>query len=143
MIEDSELCFNNCLYFTISKLARTITKMAEEEFSLAGVSPSQAFILMVVNENPGVTQKEISEQLNLAPSTMTRFVDSLAHKGLLERKAEKKNALVFPTPRGQQMQPLLEQTWHSLYERYSSIIGEENSSMLADMLINAAQKLGS
>jgi DNA-binding MarR family transcriptional regulator len=143
MIEDSEICFNNCLYFTISKLARTITKMAEEEFSLAGVAPSQAFILMVVNENPGATQKEISGQLNLAPSTMTRFVDSLVQKGLLERKAEKKNALIFPTPRGRQMQPLLEQTWHNLYERYTSVLGEETSSMLTDMLTNAAQKLES
>lgn len=66
---------HNCLYFTSNSLSRVITRMAEEEFRRTGLSPSHAFLMMLVNDNPGIGQKELREQLHLAPSTVTRFID--------------------------------------------------------------------
>ncbi|MEE8416834.1 MAG: MarR family transcriptional regulator [Desulfobacterales bacterium] len=66
---------HNCLYFTSNSLSRVITRMAEEEFRRTGLSPSHAFLMMLVNDNPGIGQKELCEQLHLAPSTVTRFID--------------------------------------------------------------------
>jgi len=37
--------------------------MAAEEFDPTGLSPSHAFLMMLVNDNPGAGQKELCEQL--------------------------------------------------------------------------------
>ena len=68
----SNTILHNCLYFTANSLARVITRMAEEEFRATGLSPSHAFLVMLVNDKPGIGQKELCEQLYLAPSTVTR-----------------------------------------------------------------------
>jgi DNA-binding MarR family transcriptional regulator len=87
----SNTILHNCLYFTANSLARVITRMADEEFRRTGLSPSHAFLMMLVNDTPGIAQKELAESLQLAPSTVTRFIDSLVHKGYLTREVEGKN----------------------------------------------------
>jgi DNA-binding MarR family transcriptional regulator len=132
---------HRCLYFTISSLARAITKMAEEEFSITGISPSYAFLLMLVNKYPGIVQKDLCNKLNLAPSTITRFIDALARRGYLERRMEGKTAKIYLTEEGQQMQKVIETAWCALYKRYSEILGEEYSYRLTQMVDEASRKL--
>ena len=67
MEKKAEKYLHNCLYFTANSLARQISRLADEEFRLTGLSPSHAFLLMLVNEKPGITQKELGLALNLAP----------------------------------------------------------------------------
>ena len=57
---------HNCLYFTGNSLARVITRMAEEDFRVTGLSPSLAFLVMLVNDSPGIGQKELCEPLHLS-----------------------------------------------------------------------------
>ncbi len=134
--------FHNCLYFTASSLARVMTKMADEVFGTLGISPSYAFLMMYVNDHPGVMQKDLSEQLYLAPSTVTRFVDALVQKGYLERRAEGRVAQVYPTTQGQALQPKLDAAWHDLFLRYSKVMGEDFSRELTRMVDEAAVMLG-
>ena len=93
----SKALLHCCLYFTANSLSRVITRMAEEAFQKTGLSPSHAFLIMLVTDNPGIGQKELSEKLRLAPSTVTRFVDALVYKGYLTRMSEGKASNVYPT----------------------------------------------
>ena len=105
--------------------------MAEEEFRYTGLSPSHAFLVMVVNERPGITQKELSEALNLAPSTVARLVDSLQLKqGAVERRTVGKSARIYPTEKGKEMQDLIAKCWNSLFQRYTEILGEKTARTL-------------
>lgn len=52
-----------CLYFTSSRLSRIVTKMAEDEFAMSGLSPTYAYLLMAVYDKEGISQKELSEIL--------------------------------------------------------------------------------
>ncbi|MEJ2262117.1 MAG: MarR family transcriptional regulator [Anaerolineales bacterium] len=119
-----------------------MTKIAEEAFATVGMSPSYAFLMMYVNDHPGVMQKDLSDQLNLAPSTVTRFIDTLAQKGYLERRTEGRVAQVYPTPQGQALQPKLEAAWHDLFVSYSQVLGEEFSRQLTQMVDDAVMILG-
>jgi MarR family transcriptional regulator, organic hydroperoxide resistance regulator len=133
--------FHNCLYFTSSSLARVMTKTAEEAFGALGISPSHAFLLMSVNDHPGVRQKDLSDQLNLAPSTVTRFIDALVQKGFLERRTEGRATQVYSTPQGQALQPKLEAAWRELFLRYNRVLGEEFSRDLTRMVAEATRLL--
>lgn len=136
-----ENLFNDCLYFTVSKLSRTITKMAEEEFAKTGLSPTYAFLLMTVNEKPGISQNEICQVLHIAPSTLTRFIDKLEVKALVTRKSEGKNSFIYSTEKGINHQREIEKAWMDLYDRYSKVLGYEDGGRLAELTNKAAKKL--
>ena len=122
--------FRNCLYFSASALFRAMSRMAEEEFAGLGFSPSHAFLLMLVLERPGATQKELSQALHLAPSTVTRFVEALERKGLVTRRSESRSSLTFPTPKAKALGPDMEAAWHRLYERYCQALGKDEAEAL-------------
>lgn len=116
--------------------------MAEEAFSVIGLSPSYAFLLMIVNENAGIQPGEIAVKMQLTPSTVTRLIDKLEHKGFLERTAEGRSTRVYATDKSLALQEKLLGSWRGLYKSYAGILGEEESRKLTDMCYNAYQKLG-
>ena len=133
--------FHNCLYFTANSLSRVITRMAEEEFKITGLSPSHAFLMMTVNDNPGIGQKELCEHLHLAPSTVTRFIDTLVYKGYLIRKTEGKASKIYSTDKGEHLKEPINAAWKSLYHRYSRILGMKEGEKLTRLIDEAGQKL--
>ncbi len=133
--------FDRCLYFTANALAREITRYAEEEFSQLGLSPSHAFLLMVVTDRPGITQKELAYELNLAQSTVSRFADSLAAKGFVNKSAEGRQVHVHPTPTGTALIPRIKEAWQAMYVNYSAVLGEKKSTDLVAATRDASQKL--
>lgn len=140
-MSDNQPIFCNCLYFTANSLARIITRMADEEFSITGISPSHAFLMMLVIATPGITPSELANELHLAPSTVTRLIDKLAGKGFLERRTQGKTTAIFPTIKGKEAEEVIHQAWHRLFERYSAILGEDFSRTLTEMINEASQKL--
>jgi len=132
---------HHCLYFTSNSLSRVITRMAEEEFRITGLSPSHAFLMLLVNEQPGIGQKELGANLHLAPSTITRFVDGLVHKGYLTRKVEGKVTKLYAAEKGRNLQEPISKAWKRLYVRYSDILGTAEGDSLTLMVDKACRKL--
>jgi DNA-binding MarR family transcriptional regulator len=137
----NDCILDNCLYFSVNKLSRAITRMAEDSFKRTGLSPTHAFCLMLVNNKPGISQSELAEQLHMTPSTITRFIDKLVVKGLLERKAEGKRSFIFPTEDGESSQADIRAAWKDLYRSYSAILGEEAGKELTKLTREAADTL--
>ena len=132
---------NKCLYFTANSLARVITRMAEEEFRKTGLSPSHAFLMMLVNDNPGISQKDLCEHLHLAPSTVTRFVDKLVFKGVLTRQNEGKASKIYPTEQGEHLRGPIAEAWNNLHMRYAEVLGLKEGDALTVMVDAASEKL--
>ncbi len=141
--ENPEKCniMCNCLYFTSNKLSRIINKIAEEEFLKTGLSPSYALTLMNIISQPGLSQKELSRDMNIKPSTTTRFIDKLESKGLVERKTEGKTSYLYATDKGTKMKDAIGKCWGNLYQRYSKILGEEKGIQLTAEINKAAIEL--
>lgn len=132
-MSDTSSLSRHCLYFTANSLARTITRLAEEAFAPTGLSPSHAFVLMMAAETPGIGPTELAEKLALAPSTVTRFVDALAAKGLLSRTAEGRTSRLAATPAGLALLKGVEQAWKRLHTAYSKVLGPEGDRLAADI----------
>lgn len=130
-----------CLFFTANSLARVITKMGEEEFASIAMTPSYAFLLTLVIESPGISQKELAENLNMAPSTVSRFVDALDKKRLLRKEGQGRNTFIHPTKKGVALEPQIKSAWTHLYERYSKILGKEHGDVLTRLTAEASLKL--
>lgn len=138
---NTDCILDNCLYFSVNKLSRAITRMAEDSFKKTGLSPTHAFLLMLVNNKPGISQSELAEQLHMTPSTITRFIDKLVVKGLIERKAEGKRSFIFPTKAGENTQQEIKTAWKDLYRNYSAILGEDAGKELTILTREAGNTL--
>lgn len=124
-----DIYFKECLFFTANRLSRVITKMAEDEFAVSGMSPTSAFLLMAVFEKDGISQKELGQILHLQPSTVTRLIEKLAAKNLLYNRVEGRLSLIFATDRGKAMEPVIHECWNSLRSRYTAILGKEGDEL--------------
>ena len=131
-----------CLYYSANALSRLMTKMADEEFVVTGLSTSYAFLLMTVNNKPGVQPKEISELMQLTPSTITRLIEKMEQKNLLERKSNGRITEVYPTGKSLELDKKIRDAWKNLYHRYTELIGEEEAKKLTGSIYDAVKKIG-
>lgn len=140
MSKPSPYC--NCLYYSLNAIARQISKMADEEFAITGLSPSHAFILMTINKNPGILAGEIARIMQLTPSTITRLIEKLENKKLITRESSGKFSMIYPTKKSLALNGSIQQAWRALYERYEKVLGEKESKALTEQVIFANRKLG-
>lgn len=131
----------NCLYFTTNRLSRVITKMADEEFAPTGFSPMYGYLLLLVIEDPGSTQKKLAEQLDIAPSTLTRFIEKLERRELVRRKTQGKTVLVYPTASGRALEQEIRNASNRLHQRYERVLGKEASDLLSQELVRSSDEL--
>lgn len=131
----------DCLFFTANRLGRTITKLAEEQFVPTGLTPMYGYLLLLVNGLPGITQKELAEKLSVTPSTLTRFVDKLEAKRLVERQVSGKSVQVYPTPKSRELEGTIRQASRNLHDAYAAVLGAESSDALSIDLLRASLDL--
>ncbi|MEO8400072.1 MAG: MarR family transcriptional regulator [Ignavibacteriaceae bacterium] len=137
--KDSKYC--GCLFYSANALARTITKMAEEEFKIVGLAPSYAFLLMTVNDKPGIQPKEISQIMMLTPSTITRLIEKMEFKDYLNKEQDGKFTKVYPTEKSKKLNNKIHQAWENLFSNYSNILGNKNAVKLTSDIYQAAKKI--
>lgn len=132
---------DGCLFFSANSLARSVTRMADECFAPLAMSTSHAFLLMIAVEQPDITQKALAERLHLAQSTVSRFADTLQHRGLIRKNPEGKNVRIRATKEGKKLLPKIQAAWKQLGEDVSGILGEEPARKLARKTHKAHLKL--
>ena len=118
-----------------------MTKMADEAFASTGLSSSYAVLLITVNDKPGIQPKEISEQMQLTPSTVTRLIEKMEHRGYLERKHVGRTTEVYPTQNSLDLNPKIKEAWKNLYQKYSEILGKEFGDKLTSDIYESVIKL--
>lgn len=113
--------FERCLYFNVNALARKINRIWEEAYRDLGLSPSHAYTLRVILASPGISHKELATALQLEKSTISRFVDGLQKKGLVQRMRiggnDRREMSLLPTVAAEQLHDKLEATGERLYQQ--------------------------
>jgi DNA-binding MarR family transcriptional regulator len=140
-MKSSESRYNKCLYFSANALARKIEKIAVDSWKDVGLSPSHGYLLMIVLDEPGVQPTAISNELQLTPSTITRLIEKLEDAKLLVRTNEGKLTNIYPTPKAKELYPRMKNCVNSFHQKYTAILGEQESSRIVSSINKLNDKL--
>jgi DNA-binding MarR family transcriptional regulator len=115
--------------------------MAKEEFAITGLDPSYAHLMLLLCDRPGLSQNELAQLMNLKPSTITRFIDKLQEKGLIERVTDGRSSLIYPSDTGKDKSRMIRKALKNLYQKYCDVLGEDFATKLTSDINEANKKL--
>jgi len=140
-MNESRNAYCKCLYYSANALTRQMNRLAETAFKPCGLSASHAFMVMLVNNEPGIAAGSIASVLMLQPSTVTRLLDKLEKGKYLKRVVEGKYVSVVPLRKGLLLQDQIHQCWNVLFSDYSALLGNEQAARLTNQLYASSLKL--
>ncbi|WP_102346253.1 MarR family winged helix-turn-helix transcriptional regulator [Bacillus sp. Marseille-P3661] len=89
------------------RISLNLTNMADHKMAIHGLTSSDYWILKLLWEKDGMTQKELVNQLSVKPASLTGMIDKLVDKGWIIRSADSKDARIkriFLTKEGKELE---------------------------------------
>lgn len=131
----------NNLFFLTGALSRKLTNEADEIFATVGLSSSHALLLWLISENPDSQPSQLADQMQLKPSTITRLVQKLERRELLEKQSEGRATVIRCTGEGEKLAADVEQKWERLIQQKTDQLGDRYVEVLSEMIANALEAM--
>jgi len=99
-----------------------------------GVTASQGYILLALPEMDSISMNDLSIKMRLANSTMTRMVDQLVRKGMVNRATDNQDrriVLIHLTEQGQEVRTRLK---NALQDFFSQVLGDLSTDQRNELL---------
>lgn len=141
MADTENTILNNNLFFLTGALSRQLSNEADEAFATVGLSSSHALLLLLIHQEPGIRPSSLADQLYLKPSTITRLVDKLERRQLVEKETEGRATSIACTSEGREMAVRIEGKWADLMDEKREELGERYVEVLSEMIVNALDTL--
>ena len=133
--------FADNLYYTTTAFSREIASIAEIAFADLGLTPSDAYLIMCVNEKPNIQPTEISDKILLAPSTITRMIEKLEKRSIVTRSTEGKYTFVAATAKGKDIYIAIIKKWDEIGALFTAKLGDSTVTSLVQFTTQAAAML--
>lgn len=83
------------LLFLLHDVARLLRHDADKRARIHGMTRAQWVILFWLQRQPGLSQKELSEILEVEPITVARLIDRLEARGMVERRPDPRDRRIW------------------------------------------------
>src|ERR1700761_3768888 len=87
--------FQRDLMFLLPDVARLIRVDADKRARAHGMTRAQWGILIWLERQPGLSQKELAEILEVEPISVARLIDRLEARGMVERRPDPKDRRIW------------------------------------------------
>ena len=94
-MESSQVDFERDLLFLLNDIARLLRVDADKRARSHGMTRAQWGILIWLERQPGISQKELAELLEVEPITVARLVDRLERRGMVERRPDPRDRRIW------------------------------------------------
>jgi MarR family transcriptional regulator for hemolysin len=108
--------FQRDLMFLLHDVARLLRVDADKRARAHGMTRAQWGILIWLERQPGLSQKELAEILEVEPITVARLVDRLEHRGMVERRPDPKDRRIWRLHLGEPAHSVLREIDHQRAE---------------------------
>lgn len=92
---DREPRFHRDILFLLHDVARLLHVDADKRARAHGMTRAQWGILLWLERQPGISQKELAELLEVEPITVARLIDRLEARGMVERRPDPKDRRIW------------------------------------------------
>ncbi len=128
------------LTFDLVRYTAICDRVCTEELDITG---SQGYTLLAIPDGESISMNDLSLRMRLASSTMTRMVDQLVQKGMVDRQPDAEDRRVVRvrlTERGAQAKQQLQETLAAVFTRVLQEIpeGERASTIRSLETLNQA-----
>lgn len=120
--------FDHCLFFNTTALARLVEREWTKAFKRFDLTPSQGFMLRLILDQPGLLQRELADALTISRPTVTRLLDGLQIKRLLERRTSShdgRESEIHPTAKAERIKDALNAASGEVTRKIKLTIGKE------------------
>jgi len=135
-----ESSLNQCLFFTSNRLSNILRRLANEVYKKTGIATPYIYLFIVVNQYPGISMTELSEKLDIAPSTCTRFVNALEQQAVIRKENEWKSVHIYLTEEGKKKGDIIDSAGIGFAQKCISVLGAETCANLAADMMEAADQ---
>src|ERR1700754_4664585 len=87
--------FERDLLFLLNDIGRLLRVDADKRARLHGMTRAQWAILIWLERQPGISQKVLSELLEVEPITVARLIDRLEARGMVERRPDPRDRRIW------------------------------------------------
>ena len=127
----------------ISITYRCAMRFRENELADAGLAGCHTPYLTALYRHPGLSQEEISRQLNVNKSSVTRQLAILEEKGYIRREpspADRRLLLVYPTDKALDVKDRIYRCYHDWNSYLTQDFTEEEQALLSGLIARIAQR---
>ena len=127
----------------ISITYRCAMRFRETELEDTGLAGCQTPYLTALFRQPGISQEEISRQLNVNKSSVTRQLAILEEKGYIRRQSsesDRRLLLVYPTDKALAVKERLYRCYHDWSSYLTKDFTDEEQALLSDLMARIAQR---
>ncbi|MFO7844999.1 MAG: MarR family transcriptional regulator [Balneolaceae bacterium] len=115
----------NTFHSTVNSFSRNLTTFFDDQLEDFGLATSYVELMILMKENDKISQKEVAEELSLAPSTITRFVDKLQKKGLVEKTRSGREVSILLTADGLDAADAMHEAYLAAVENLRQLVGDK------------------
>jgi DNA-binding MarR family transcriptional regulator len=123
---------------SVVTLARLVRTEADKRARAHGMTRAQWLILINLQKQPGLLQKELAEVLDVEPITVARLVDRLEARGMVERRSDPMDKRCWRLHLTPEAEPLLGEIEAQLNDLAGFLTDGMDEPALHDMHINLA-----
>jgi len=87
--------FHRDILFLLHDVARLLHVDADKRARAHGMTRAQWGILIWLERQPGISQKELAELLEVEPITVARLIDRLESRGMVERRPDARDRRIW------------------------------------------------
>jgi DNA-binding MarR family transcriptional regulator len=113
------------ILFLLHDLARHLRLDADRRAACHGLTRAQWVILFWLNRQPGLSQKELAEILEVEPITVARLIDRLEEHGMVERRADPDDRRVWRLHLLERARPVLD----SLHRERAALLASATAGL--------------
>jgi len=121
--------------------SREITRHFDSYFEEYELATSYVELLLILHEQDELPQNDLAVELNLAPSTITRFVKKLQKDDWVEKKKVGRSALISLSDKGRALSPTLKERFETAQEDLRRVLGDKYVHTTKELLLHGLSLL--
>ena len=124
-----------------NSLSREISAFYDTYFKEDKLATSYVELLLLIEDYDKISQKVIATKMNLAPSTITRFLNKLIKKGVVSKKMDGRISYVELSEQGKKEVPKLRNKYEQAEDDLKEILGSKFVDTTKQLLMHGAALL--